>query len=442
MSGRVGASQDAGGAGAPPDAVLGRIAESYRPTVNIGQAPPFLVPMPFILGGLVALTVAGVRMVELRDALAAGAWALPAVVLTVHVVTLGFLTMTMTGLLYQWVPVVFDVAAVPRAWSWSEGAVYTTGLVLFLVGWAAGDNRLVATGGVLLAISLIFWAALIAQRVLRSGRRADTVTVGLSFALVGVTTTWVLGLLMAFGSGWPTTLDLHIATALVGWVGTLVATVQLKLIPMFTMSRVTRRTLAPVPVAALWAGLAAVWLRGALGFPPWVPSTFWAVAAIASLYQLVALHRQGKAPTTDPVLVPAAVGWILWLAAAGLAAEHPAPAVALAFFGAVTFILGYQSRIVPFVAAVAVSRRLPGPPHRAFFMARGLGSTMAPPVTASLMVLASAAVVAGIAGHNPTFIAFSGGLVVTVVVVQVALLGQRLQAARARSSGPGPERSG
>jgi hypothetical protein len=412
------------------------MAESYRPTVNIAQAPPFLVPMPFVLGGLVALAVVGVRMVELREVLASGLWALPAVVLTAHTVTLGFLTLTMTGLLYQWVPVVFDVAAVPRAWSWSEGALYTVGLILFLWGWAVGDSRLVEAGGLLLATSLTFWAAVIGYRVAQAPREADTVTVGLGLALAGVTTTWVLGLRMAFGAATPAALGLHIATALVAWVGTLVATVQLKLMPMFTMARVTRRTLAPLPVAALWAGLAAVWLRGALDIPQWVPSGLWTLAALASLYQLLTLRRKGKAPTTDPVLVPVAMGWILWLVAAGLASVRPVQAVVLAFFGAMTFILGYQSRIIPFMVAVVISRRTPGPPHRAFFMARGMGSTVAPPVTAALLSLAAVAVVVGMAAHGPTLVGLGGMLVVGAVAAQMVLLGQRLQAAKASAPLP------
>ncbi len=43
-----------------------------------------------------------------------------------------------------------------------------------------------------------------------------------------------------------------------------------------------------------------------------------------------------------------------------------------AFWGMLTLLFRYQSRIFPFVAAVALARRLPGPTFKAFFMARAM----------------------------------------------------------------------
>ena len=85
------------GRSAAADATLPGMAQTYRRTVNMAQAPPWLVPLPFVLAGLTALAVAGVRLVTLRHALALGAWGLPSLVLTGHVVTLGFLTLNHDG---------------------------------------------------------------------------------------------------------------------------------------------------------------------------------------------------------------------------------------------------------------------------------------------------------------------------------------------------------
>jgi len=229
-------------------AELAELARSYRPSVNVAQAPRLLGPIPFVVAGWVALVVAAIRVALLAPDLAFGAFRAPAVVLTVHVVTLGFLTLTMTGLLYQWVPVVFDVPPLPLGWMWLQGGLYAVGLSLFLAGWGVGVPDAVIGGAAGLATALALFVTLVANRVAASRRPRDAVHVGLILALTGITATWVLGFLLATESEPPWALGLHIVTAIGAWVATLVATVQLKLVPMFTMSRVTRPS--PGPEAA------------------------------------------------------------------------------------------------------------------------------------------------------------------------------------------------
>jgi hypothetical protein len=433
----------AGGAPGPDvPSTLQALARQYRPTVNIEAAPPFAVPLPFVFSGLVALAVAGVRLWLVRDLVSRGLYSAPPVILTVHLVTLGFLTVTMTGLLYQWVPVVFDVPPVRSPWAWGQGGTFALGFTLFLVGWGRGSPHELQAGGALLAASLGAFVLLTADRLLRSHRTPDTVTAGVFLALAGLTATWVLGLMMAFG--WPpgplaVRFGLHVATAVVGWVATLVATVQLKLVPMFTMSRVTRRALAPFVLVALWAGLVAEWLRLFWPMGPAVPAALWTLAAMVALYQIAVLGRSGKSPTWDPVFMPVVMGWIVWLGAAVLSTVAPALAVGVALVGGVTFVLGYQSRIVPFIVALAVGRRLPGPSHKAFFMARAMGSSRGPIVTGLGGLLAALLLAVGLVGHSALAVGAAGLVLTAAVLAHVVFVMRKMMTGRhlpASSFGP------
>lgn len=402
---------DAAGAG------FSALAAAYRPSVNITAAPPWGVPLPFVVGGWLALAAAGLRVWMQRGVLAAGHLASGSVVLTVHLVTLGAITLTMIGLLYQWMPVVFDVPAVPSRWAAMQGAGYALGLGAFLVGWSADRFGWLAAGGTLMALALTAFALMQASRLVRSRRPGGDLAVGVALALVGLTATWALGgTMLVVGPGGR--LGAHIATAWVGWVATLVATVQEKLVPMFTMARSPRRPPLILILAGFWVGLGVIWLRPWLPAPEpikWVAAACWAAAAAIALVRVEAWRCVGRAPWRDSVIWSARLGWGLGLGAALLAPWDPAGAVGLALFAALTFMFGYQSRIAPFIVALAISRRRPGPPQRAFWMARAMGSPVAPTVAALALPLAAITLTAGLWWHRPIWVG-SAGLGLTAAV--------------------------
>jgi hypothetical protein len=405
-----------------PDDRLLAMGARYKPTVNIGAAPPPGLPLPFVGLGWLFLLALAILLFTAPGPVAEGWWGLPEVVLAVHVFTLGFLSLTMMGLLYQWVPVVFDVAPVPLAWGFGQSAIYLMGLLVFLDGWATDSRRLVAAGGGGLAAAIVLFTALIGGRLGTSHRQPDWVTRGVTVALAGFNATWVLGLLMAFSflglpgirpTHW---LYDHILTASVAWVGTLVMSVQLKIGPMFAMARSENDREVALPFILVWAGLGLSWVLGPASRVHWLPDLLLAGAGASTLQLLRRWRRHSQAPTPDRVLWPAQMGWMLWTAAGLLLIWSPVLGFLSFAAGALTLVLGYQTRIVPFITALAVAHRLPGPPFKAFFLARALGSPWAPVSAAAGPVVLGCLLAVGILDRSPDWVA-AGGLVLALTVV-------------------------
>ncbi len=412
----------------------------YRPSVNVARAPQASVPLPFLAGGWVWLLWALGQLASARGFVAARDWGAPALIAAVHGVTLGFLTLTMMGFLYQWVPVVFDVPALPRWFSWSEGGVYAAGLVLFEEGWLRSRLPLLAVGGALLSLALLALASGIAARVASSRRPWDTVSTGVVLALLGLTATWLLGFRMAWtiahGQSPNQWLALHIAVALVAWVATLVSAVQLKLAPMFAMARV-HGALAALPTAALWVGLS---LEGAsvLARLPWaadVAAACWLAASALAMGLIMHLRRGGRAPRRDTVLAAALAGWGLWAGAAVMLPWAPPVSVVLGLGGAAAMVLGYQSRLAPFFLALVTARRSAAV-DRAFFLARAMSSALAPRVAAAACAAGALLVAAGAAWHQADWV---GAAAAVMGLGWARVVGSMVgQARRARRAAPAP----
>ena len=358
----------------------------YRPTINIGQAPYLAVPAIYLATAYGFLVGASVLLVIHARWVATGAYGRLPVILMVHLFTVGFLSMTAMGVLHQWVPVVFDVPAVSVRRALSHFALYTVSALVFAFGLAASNWEAAAIGGGGLALAILLWSAGIWGQLARSAKPRDAVFHGTRGAVIAFNAVWGLGLYMAlsFLGWWPEgrVLPVHIATAVVGWMGLLVLTVQQKLNPMFSMSKAEGiRPGIPLYVAG-W-GVILAWTS--LFTSPWAfraGAVLWIAAAVISVGQTVRVVRQGK--TRDRVFVGVASGWLLLLAASVLSAGLDPLAVVMAFWGLLTLIFSYQSRVVPFLVAVAVAKRLPGPVFKAFFMAQAMHVKNQPVVVSGL----------------------------------------------------------
>ncbi len=349
-------------------------AGGYRPTINIGQAPHLAVPSVYLGTAYGFLVGASVLLIIYARWVATAAYGRQPVILMVHLFTVGFLSMTAMGVLHQWVPVVFDVPAASTRRALSHFALYTVSAIGFAFGLAASNWEAAAIGGGGLALAIILWSAETWSQLARSVKPHDAVFHGTRGAVIAFNAVWGLGLYMAFSflGWWPEggVLPVHIATAVVGWMGLLVLTIQQKLNPMFSMSKAEGiRPGIPIYVAG-W-GVILAW--ASLFTSPWAfrsGAVLWVVAAIISISQTVQVVRRGK--TRDRVFVGVASGWLLLLAASVLSVGFDPLAVVIAFWGLLTLIFSYQSRVVPFLGAVAVAKRLPGPVFKAFSMAQAM----------------------------------------------------------------------
>jgi hypothetical protein len=409
---------------------LATLARRYVPTINIRQSPPAVLPASFFVVGWLAFAAAALGLIRVAPLLARGAYLSFTVVAVVHAYTLGFLATTMAGVLAQWVPVVFDVPPAPTWLTAAQAGALVAGTSAWVAGFWTQDAAWLLAGGVLEALSLTAVAVTAADRVRRSVRRPDTLTVAVALALFGMTVTWVLGGVLAWSlfrapAAAPRLLPLHIATVLVAWVATLVVGVELKLVPMFAMAR-TEGIRVAWPLVWLWAGLAVDWARLA-------PASFslaailWGLATATAFVQMARIIGRGQAPWRDGVLACVLTGWGLAFAAAGGDAVGAGPlAVILALTAAGVFITGYQTRILPFIVARALADRLGMPPGATFFWARALGSTTGPLAAAAFGLATAAALATGVLSRQPSWVAAGGWLSLGWIGSHVAHIGGAL----------------
>lgn len=398
-------------------------AERYKPSININQAPEITAPLLYLGTAYLFLMVAAWMLFRHRVEMAEGAYGVPSVILMVHIFTLGFLSMTVFGMLSQWIPVVFDVPALGLRRVVFHYGVFVLGILGFAVGFAHQWWPLVATGGSLLAVAILWWSQGVMSQLRRSTKPRDAVYWGIFSAVLGVNGVWILGLFMAlsFLGWWPEyqVLRIHIATALGAWMGILVLTVQQKLNPMFSMSKAEGVRFA-WPMVLVGAGVIMAWI--ALFTADRLLSLsglLWSVGAVVAVIQGWEVLRQGKARSFDRVFVGVGAAWILLLGSAVMSVTISPLAIILAFWGFYTLILSYQGRILPFIVAVAVAKRLPGPVYKAFFMAQAMHPKNLPVMVGIGGLAGAFSMILGRLAHQPDWIGVSAGIGAALVFLHV-----------------------
>lgn len=397
--------------------------ERYKPSINITQAPNIVAPLLY-LGTAYLFLIAGASILFVeRVKFSRGAYGAPAVILTVHIFTLGFLSMTAFGILNQWIPVVFDVAALGVRRVVLQLGLFVLGILGFGVGFSYSWWPLVAISGSVLAITILWWSQGVMSQLRQSAKPHDAVYGGILTAVLGLNGVWILGLFMAasFLGWWPEyqVLRVHIATALGAWMGMLVLTVQQKLNPMFSMSKAKGVRFA-WPMILVGAGVIVAWI--ALFTSDRLLSlagVLWTMGAAVAIIQGVAVLRQGRAKSFDRVFVGVGAGWILLFGAALMSVTISPLAVILAFWGFFTLILSYQGRILPFIVAVAVAKRLPGPVYKAFFMAQAMHPKNLPVMVGMGGLAGAFLMVWGRLGNRPDWIGASAGIGALLILFQV-----------------------
>lgn len=223
------------------------------------QAPPFAVPLRFLLTAPFFLAVAG-GLIALHPESLAARWTAPAMALT-HALTLGFLAMVMLGALMQMLPVVAGATLpAPRALATVAHVGLTLGTLALLAGFLQGWPMAWAVALGLLAAALGVFLFASAAALLRAVA-SDTVA-GIRLAWLGLAATATMGVaLAATRAGWlalpdvAATLDAHALFGLLGWVLLLVVAIAYQVVPMFQLtppySRRLARHLAEVTFALL-----------------------------------------------------------------------------------------------------------------------------------------------------------------------------------------------
>lgn len=339
--------------------VLGALSGAEPPPLSL-PGSHFTVATAFLLAGGAGLVVAAPE-------LAAGSFLSPRVTATTHLFTLGWITTSIMGALYQLLPVVLD-----RAVRWPGVAGVTlvlhgVGLPAFVTGLALPRPALTAAAAATLAVGLSLFVANLSA-TLKGAPRRDLTWWALAGAAFFLGLTVVVGAALAFNLRWPfmgpariPALASHIHIALAGWVGLVVAGVGHRLLPMFLLSHGASERPGRWAVGLLAAGAALVFsLHHAPA--PWsrlVAGPVLLAGAAALLLQARAFYRARRRPDVDPGmrLAAAALGVVglgaalgAWQVAVGFGRPGLATAyVAALVLGLSLFVAAHYYKIVPFL---------------------------------------------------------------------------------------------
>jgi len=248
------------------------------------------VPLCFMLAAPWFALLAALVLLAAGAPAFASRWTMPLLAAT-HLLTLGYLTMTMAGSMLQLIPV---VAGVPVLLGRAAAAVTWGGLALGtpLLAAALGLNLtfLFVPAAIVLAAGLAPLMVGLTRMLLRAAPAPALPMVrGMRIALAGLALTVGLGIALACAFGGaaavpvPLLVDLHAAWGLLGWVLMLVVCVAFQVVPMFQSTR-----LYPAPVARwaallLWTLLAA-WSALRIGAPERSLPVIALLAAFAAAY--------------------------------------------------------------------------------------------------------------------------------------------------------------
>jgi hypothetical protein len=348
-------------------------SESRRVTpvgsrLGSASAPSLLLPGEHFAAALVFWVLGGMGLVWVAPDLARGLFPLPRVIAVAHLFTLGWITTTILGALYQFLPVALRVPIRSAALAHLSFGAYVPGLVLFVAGLIGARHGLMLAGAVLFGSALLLFVANLAGTLWRC-RDRDLTWWALSGASFFLLATVVLGVLLTgnlerdfLGAERFLALGVHIHVAVGGWVMLVVVGVAHKLLPMFLLSHGAPEWPGRLAVVLLSAGsVLLLALHHQLG-----PAAIWTVAVllggglVAFVGQAVLFFRRRVRPALDPGmrLVAAALGFLataLILAPAflvnGLAAPRLATAYVLALLlgGISHFVAGHYYKIVPFL---------------------------------------------------------------------------------------------
>lgn len=340
--------------------------------LSLAQAPPISVPFRFFLSAPLFLLLAALILLVSGPQALASRWT-PTLLALTHLVTLGFLSMTMIGALMQMLPVVAgSPMPQPRRVAWMVHVPLAAGTVMLVSGLFFSQTGMLDAAIFLLAFA--FGVFLIAGAYsLASSRIRNATTHAMYFAGVALALTVGLGIALAgtlsgyFELAVPELVGLHAAWGLPGWVGLLVIGVAYLVVPMFQLTpaypaRLTRwlagsmfLLLCAWSVASLTPPLPASW--GGLPAAGGVAAGF-AVFAGATLY-LQAKRRRRIVDVTQQFwrigmlsLLAAVALWAAAQLAGGIAADPRYPIVLgmLFMFGfAVSVVSGMLYKIVAFL---------------------------------------------------------------------------------------------
>lgn len=329
------------------------------------DTPPFALPGSHFAAGLVFLVLGMGGLVWVAPELALGWYPSARVVAVTHLFTLGWITVSIWGALYQFLPVAL---AGPIRWerlAWVTLGLFVPGLLSFVGGLAVGSAPPMLGGAALFGVAVLLFLVNLGATLIRSDRR-DLTWWSLAAAGLFLWVTLVLGWALAANLRWGflgvarwTALGVHLHVGLAGWIFMVVIGVAHRLLPMFLLS---------LGASERWGPMAAGLVAGGVGWmvvfhhgPPllsrWIPAVLLVAGVAAFLAQARSYFAHRVKPRLDPGLRLAggalgllAVGLVLgvvWVT--GGSARAATAYVAAVVAGLTLFVAAHYYKIVPFL---------------------------------------------------------------------------------------------
>ena len=328
---------------------------------------PLAVPLPFLLTGVCAAALFGLLLPWVAPE-AVQAPDFPHVLALVHLVTLGWLTMTIMGASLQLTPVMIVAPLrATRFLSW-QYPVYTGGVVLLLGGFWWMRPWLLAIGGIVIVLAVLHYVVVLSITLLHATTRPLTLrflAASLLYLCLVVGLGLTAALNMQFGfleAGTDRLLSIHLTLGVLGWLSSLLMGVSYTLVRLFALAhghddRLGRVifVLLQVSIVGLALGFLSSWLAlillggGAL-----------VVTALLFTYDFWCMFRTRHRKLLDVTQYHsmAAVVYFCLVVPAGIASvafgwQQPAIFAALGMAALVGWlgqsIIGYLYKIVPFL---------------------------------------------------------------------------------------------
>ncbi len=337
--------------------------------LSVEQAPPVQAPLRFLLTAPLFLVLAGLVLIVAGGDVFASRW-MPASLAVTHLVTVGFMLLTMLGALVQILPVVAGAhLARPSALAAAVHGLVSGGTLLLAAAFLFGGGGLFVAAALLLGAGAGLFIIAAGKSLFAIPPTSPTI-VGIKISLFGAAGVVALGiaLALALGAGWGWPLieltNLHATWGFAAWAGTLLAAIAYVVVPMFQLTPAYRARFSKWLAPALIVGAVVAALAMLVGSPLLSRLAEGILAAAGGAFALVtlSLQRQRRRARLDTPSMYWQGGLLAALAALAmlligaiwpdLAAASAWPllfGILLGLGGFVSLIAGMLYRIVPFL---------------------------------------------------------------------------------------------
>ncbi|GBD91625.1 cytochrome C and Quinol oxidase polypeptide I [bacterium BMS3Abin04] len=211
-------------------------------SITTTYAPPFKIVAKYFIAAIIDFVILNfLLMLNYKDI--TGFYFQPKILAITHLLTLGWISMTIFGAMFQLVPVVLETKLFSEKLADIQFWIFLLGMIGFVTGFWNSDTGLhLNASAVLLNIAVLIFAVNMVGTFIHVKKWNITGWYLIS-ALIYLIITAIAGFLLAYNLWHPYIsinhlqyLKLHAEVAVIGWVTMVVMGVSYKLIPMFTLS--------------------------------------------------------------------------------------------------------------------------------------------------------------------------------------------------------------